>query len=87
MKNINLTKWRYVSSAISILLMLVSLTIIGVKGFNWGLDFTGGVVTEVQIDRKITSSELQPLLNAAYQQEVSVVSASERDVGCCAIPI
>lgn len=77
MKNINLTKWRYVSSAISILLMLVSLSIIGVKGFNWGLDFTGGVVTEVQIDRKITSSELQPLLNAAYQQEVSVVSASE----------
>ncbi|MGL6011613.1 MAG: protein translocase subunit SecF [Shewanella oncorhynchi] len=77
MKNINLTKWRYVSSTISILLMLVSLTIIGVKGFNWGLDFTGGVVTEVQIDRKITSSELQPLLNAAYQQEVSVVSASE----------
>lgn len=81
MKNINLmgqlTQWRYVSSAISILLMIVSLTIIGVKGFNWGLDFTGGVVTEVQLDRKITSSELQPLLNAAYQQEVSVVSASE----------
>ncbi|MCI2961880.1 protein translocase subunit SecF [Shewanella sp. N2AIL] len=77
MKNINLTKWRYVSSAISILLMITSLAIIGVKGFNWGLDFTGGVVTEVQLDRKITSSELQPLLNAAYQQEVSVISASE----------
>ncbi|MCT8944909.1 protein translocase subunit SecF [Shewanella putrefaciens] len=81
MKNINLTgqltQWRYISSAISIFLMLASLTIIGVKGFNWGLDFTGGVVTEVQLDRKITSSELQPLLNTAYQQEVSVVSASE----------
>ncbi|MDT3294371.1 protein translocase subunit SecF [Shewanella sp. SP2S2-6] len=77
MKNINLTKWRYVSSAISILLMITSLAIIGVKGFNWGLDFTGGVVTEIQLDRKITSSELQPLLNAAYQQEVSVISASE----------
>ncbi|MEL4429457.1 protein translocase subunit SecF [Shewanella mangrovisoli] len=77
MKNINLTKWRYVSSAISIFLMLASLTIIGMKGFNWGLDFTGGVVTEVQLDRRITSSELQPLLNAAYQQEVTVISASE----------
>lgn len=77
MKNINLTKWRYVSSAISIFLMITSLAIIGVKGFNWGLDFTGGVVTEVQLDRKITSSELQPLLNAAYQQDVSVISASE----------
>ena len=77
MKNINLTKWRYVSSAISIFLMLASLTIIGMKGFNWGLDFTGGVVTEVQLDRRIASSELQPLLNAAYQQEVTVISASE----------
>lgn len=77
MKNINLTKWRYVSSAISIFLMLASLTIIGMKGFNWGQDFTGGVVTEVQLDRRITSSELQPLLNAAYQQEVTVISASE----------
>ncbi|MCL1088305.1 protein translocase subunit SecF [Shewanella profunda] len=77
MKNINLSKWRYVSSAISILLMLASLTIIGVKGFNWGLDFTGGVVTEVQLDKKITSSELQPLLNTAYHQEVNVISASE----------
>ncbi len=75
MKNLNLTKWRYVSSAISIFLMLASLTIIGMKGFNWGLDFTGGVVTEVQLDRRITSSELQPLLNAAYQQEVTVISA------------
>ncbi|QYK10138.1 protein translocase subunit SecF [Shewanella mangrovisoli] len=77
MKNLNLTKWRYVSSAISIFLMLASLTIIGMKGFNWGLDFTGGVVTEVQLDRRITSSELQPLLNSAYQQEVTVISASE----------
>lgn len=77
MKNINLTQWRYISSAISIFLMLTSLSIIGVKGFNWGLDFTGGVVTEVQLDSKITSSELQPLLNAAYQQDVTVISASE----------
>ena len=77
MKNLNLTKWRYISSAISIFLMLASLTIIGVKGFNWGLDFTGGVVTEVQLDKRITTSELQPLLNAAYQQEVTVISASE----------
>ena len=81
MKNINLTghltQWRYACSAISILLMIMSLTIIGVKGFNWGLDFTGGVVTEIQLDKKITSSELQPLLNAAYQQDVTVISASE----------
>ena len=72
-----LTKWRYASSLISIVLMLLSLTVIGVKGFNWGLDFTGGVVTEIQINKRISASEIQPLMTAAYQQEVSVISASE----------
>jgi preprotein translocase subunit SecF len=72
-----LTKWRYASSLISIVLMLLSLTAIGIKGFNWGLDFTGGVVTEIQVDHHITASEIQPLMTAAYQQEVSVISASE----------
>ncbi|WP_137226233.1 protein translocase subunit SecF [Shewanella sp. MEBiC00475] len=71
------TKWRYTSSMISIVLMLFSLTVIGTKGFNWGLDFTGGVVTEVQLDKVITASEIQPLMTAAYQQEVSVISAGE----------
>lgn len=72
-----LTKWRYASSILSIALMLLSLGIIGIKGFNWGLDFTGGVVTEIQLDKRITASEIQPLMVAAYQQEVSVISASE----------
>lgn len=72
-----LTKWRYISSIFSIVLMLVSLSVIGVKGFNWGLDFTGGVVTEIQLDHRITASEIQPLMTAAYQQDVSVISASE----------
>ncbi len=71
------TQWRYASSIISIVLMLLSLTVIGVKGFNWGLDFTGGVVTEIQINKRITASEIQPLMTAAYHQEVSVISASE----------
>ena len=73
----NADKWRYISSAISVLLMVLSLTVIAVKGFNWGLDFTGGIVTEVQLDRRVTASEIQPLMNAAYQQEVSVISANE----------
>ncbi|MGX9462518.1 protein translocase subunit SecF [Shewanella sp. A14] len=72
-----LTKWRYTSSIISIVLMLMSLTVIGVKGFNWGLDFTGGVVTEIQTDKAITASEIQPLMIAAYDQDVSVISAGE----------
>ncbi|WP_299495494.1 protein translocase subunit SecF [uncultured Shewanella sp.] len=78
MKNINrLTKWRHLSSAISVAVVILSLSIIAVKGFNWGLDFTGGVVAEVTMSPKITASEIQPLMNAASKQDVSVISAGE----------
>lgn len=71
------TTWRHLASFISVILMLASLTVIGVKGFNWGLDFTGGVVTEIQLDSAITASEITPLLSSAYQQDVTVIAAGE----------
>ncbi|MGO2342599.1 MULTISPECIES: protein translocase subunit SecF [Vibrio] len=76
MKNAN--KWRYGTSVISILLMCVALFFITTKGFNWGLDFTGGVVSEVQLNPHITSSELSPLLDAGLGQKVSVVAGEEQ---------
>lgn len=72
MKNAN--KWRYGTSVISILLMCVALFFITTRGFNWGLDFTGGVVSEIQLNPHITSSELSPLLEAGLGQKVSVIS-------------
>ncbi|MFT5234667.1 MAG: preprotein translocase subunit SecF [Shewanella sp.] len=72
-----LTKLRYFTSVISLTLMILSIAIISVKGFNWGLDFTGGVVTEVRIDKDISSTQIEVLLSGASQQEVSVISAGE----------
>ncbi|MDO6500643.1 protein translocase subunit SecF [Photobacterium sanguinicancri] len=73
----NATKWRYRTSMVSVLLMVLSISMIAVKGLNWGLDFTGGVVTEIQIKPEITSSEIGPLMDAAMKQDVAVISASE----------
>ena len=72
-----LTKLRYFSSLISLSLMILSLSVIAVKGFNWGLDFTGGVVTEVRLDSKVASKDISALLSLASEQEVSVISAGE----------
>lgn len=74
----NATKWRHFTSAVSILLMVVSIFMVATRGLNWGLDFTGGVVSEVQLDPRITSSEIEPLLKAGLNQEVSVVSSGEQ---------
>ncbi len=38
----NMTRLRKVMSAISIVLFMSSVMLVAVKGFNWGLDFTGG---------------------------------------------
>lgn len=72
-----LTKARYLSSVASLLIMVSSIAIILVNGFNWGLDFTGGVVTEVKIDPKIKSEQISQLLGQGSAQEVSVISAGE----------
>ncbi|MGO2507983.1 MAG: protein translocase subunit SecF [Vibrio hibernica] len=71
----NASQWRYATSAISILLMCVSLFFITTKGFNWGLDFTGGVVSEIQVNSKVTLSELNPLLEAGLGEKVSIVAS------------
>lgn len=73
----NASKWRYSSSVISILLVCISLFFIATKGFNWGLDFTGGVVSEIQLSQQISSSEMSPLLEAGLGQKVSMVASDE----------
>ncbi|WP_434340819.1 protein translocase subunit SecF [Motilimonas cestriensis] len=73
----NASQWRYGTSVISILLLCTSLFFIVTKGFNWGLDFTGGVVSEIQVSQQITNSELSPLLEVGLGQKVSVVASDE----------
>ncbi|CDT79140.1 MULTISPECIES: protein translocase subunit SecF [Vibrio] len=75
----NMTRLRKVMSAISIVLFMSSVMLVAVKGFNWGLDFTGGVVAEVQLSDQVTKDALKTKLNTAFQQDVQVVGMAEQD--------
>ena len=77
--NSNMTLLRKVMSAISIVLFMSSVMLVAVKGFNWGLDFTGGVVAEVQLSDQVTKDALKTQLDAAFQQDVQVVGMAEQD--------
>ncbi|CED61257.1 protein translocase subunit SecF [Moritella viscosa] len=76
-KSNNSSKLRYISSAMSVIFMLIAIAFISINGLNWGLDFTGGVITEVQLDPSITMSEISPLLQAALNQNVSVIEGGD----------
>ena len=58
-KSINVTKIRQLMTMISLILLALSITSIVARGFNWGLDFTGGVVADIQTKTKRNSSSAQ----------------------------
>ena len=77
--NSSMTRLRKVMSVISIVLFMSSVMLVAVKGFNWGLDFTGGVVAEVQLSEQVTKDALKTKLDTAFQQDVQVVGMAEQD--------
>lgn len=73
----NIRKIRYFTSFVSIALMVVSFIALGAKGLNMGLDFTGGMVTEVQVDSNVTNDELLSVLTPELGQEATVTRSGE----------
>ncbi|WP_205695390.1 protein translocase subunit SecF [Corallincola luteus] len=82
MTNKNASQWRYATSVVSVLLMVVAILTLSVKGLNFGQDFTGGVVSEVRVAEHINSqtivSGLSAVQEAGVSAGVSVVSAGEQ---------
>lgn len=68
---------RYITSVLSVALMLISLVAFGVKGLNMGLDFTGGMVTEVTVDKTLTNKELLQALKPTLGDSTMLTKAGE----------
>ncbi|MDR3385791.1 MAG: protein translocase subunit SecF [Rudaea sp.] len=63
--NIDFLRLRKVSIAISALLIILSIGAILTRGLNYGLDFTGGVLVEVQYQEPIDISDVRAALDTA----------------------
>jgi preprotein translocase subunit SecF len=62
--NFDFMGWRRTAVAISGLFILASLASIAVRGMNWGIDFTGGVLLEVAYDAPAELDEVRAVLEA-----------------------
>jgi preprotein translocase subunit SecF len=60
--NINFLGMRKVSIAISAILILVSIWAITVKGLNYGLDFTGGVLIQMKYEQPVDVGDVRSAL-------------------------
>ena len=71
-------KWGYILSA---LLMVISLFFIITKGFNWGLDFTGGVVFDTHFLQSANLEQIRSKLHEnGIESPVVQTTGSVQDV-------
>jgi preprotein translocase subunit SecF len=74
-------RFRHISTAISLTLLLISVVAIGMRGLNLGLDFTGGTLLEVEYETPVPLSEVKSVLDTAGYRDVVVQNfGSETDV-------
>ncbi|AFJ47983.1 protein translocase subunit SecF [Shimwellia blattae] len=74
-------RWDYVAFALSGILLIASVIIIGMKSFNWGLDFTGGTVIEITLEKPADLDTMRTSLEEAGFKDPLVQNfGSSRDI-------
>ena len=81
MKMIPFMKWRKVTTAFSVMAMLVAFGSLAIQQLNWGLDFTGGTLVEVEYGDSVDLGEIRSqLTDQGYAGAVVVSFGTDRDV-------
>lgn len=74
-------RWDKLAFTLSGLLLIASFVIMGVKGFNWGLDFTGGTVIEITLEKPADIETLRGALQKSGFVDPQIQNfGSSRDV-------
>jgi preprotein translocase subunit SecF len=79
--NINFLGHRRVAVAISVVLVLVSLTLLATRGLDYGIDFTGGTLVEVGYPEAVDLDPIRrQLADAGFERPTVQYFGTSRDV-------
>lgn len=56
-------KYRKIMYCVSIVIIVAGLAVGGIRGYNYGIDFTGGTMMQIDMGRSVTSSEMDKVLS------------------------
>ena len=65
--------------SISLLLVLVSLGLIAVKGFNYGIDFSGGTEVQVRFEKPVKVDDIRSFTDSLGLKKATVQSYGEKN--------
>mgnify|MGYP005721959083 FL=1 len=72
---------RKIASALSIVLVVLSIFSLSFKGLNAGLDFTGGTLIEIKLSQSTNLEEIREVLSSKLEDDFQVsYFGSEQDV-------
>lgn len=78
---ISFMKYRFIAYAASLVITALCLFTIVTKGFNWGLDFTGGTVIETTFSQPADLTKVRSLLeNNGYGSALVQTTGSQKEL-------
>lgn len=73
-------KYRYYAILISLILMAASLGLIATKGLNLSVDFTGGLVIQVEFSEPVQVSDVRASLSEIEHGQAIIQAYNEKEV-------
>ena len=74
---IGLKKWSYI---ISSALIVISIASISLKGFSYGVDFTGGRTYVVRFDKSVTAEAVRASVEATFEEAAAAAGIDQYSV-------
>jgi len=78
--NIDFIGKRYLSFALSIILLVSSFIAIAVKGPDYGIDFTGGTLVQVSFDKEVQLDEVRSALSGSEDLSFELQSIGKESI-------
>lgn len=60
-KDLKIVKHYKINFSISIAIIVIGLALAGIRGFNYGLDFTGGTLIEINMNKYVATEEIRDI--------------------------